>query len=156
MIPASLDELLSAVSGQDGLPNLTTNDQGVCQFRVDDRLTITLEAIPQEPAAHLYTVLCHAGESGREDLFASLLEAHLFGRELGDGLAFGYDPATAEILLYRRLTAHEMSEEAFLAALSTFINWADHWSEKLTQGSDSTVPDQAMHQSLPLDHLIRA
>ena len=155
MQPVSLDVLLSSVSGRDGLPDLSLNDQGVCQLRVDDRLTITLEAIPQEAGAHLYSVLIRTDDFGREALFETLLEAQLFGREIGDGMAFAYDRVTAEILLCRRLLAHEMSEDAFLSALTAFINWTDHWQMKLGDGR-AEEPEGTAFDPLPPGHLIRA
>lgn len=149
----SLALLLRTVATELDLPDLKLNSDGVCQLTVEGRLTLSIEDAPLEHSAHFYTVLIRAPDAGREEFFASLLDAQLFGREIGEGISFGFDRATGEILLCRKLTVAQLTPEAFSQALTEFINWAEHWQEKLSRqepsaGSFSTAPVQ--------EHFIRA
>lgn len=135
----SLDQLLRYVSQETGLPDLSLNSHGVCQFTVDDSIVITVEDAPLQSSAHFYSTIAHAPDSQRETLFATLLEAQLFGREIGEGSAFGFERSTGEILLCRTLRIDGVDNDGFAEALSEFIAWAEHWHSKLKGFSETST-----------------
>lgn len=127
----SLDILVRALATELNVPDLALNANGNCQLVIDGQLAVTIEEAPAERCAHFYCTVGHVPEVGREAYFATLLEAQLFGREVGEGCAFGYDRPTNEVLLCRKLSLSGLEADAFSAALGEFVNWAFHWTEKL-------------------------
>ncbi len=153
-----LAELLREVAEDLGLPELTLNASGVCQVVVDGHLEVTLEEVPLEQSVHIYSAVASVPDSGREEYFASLLEAQLFGREIGEGAAFGFDRDAGDILLCRKLSLTDMDGERLAAALNEFVNWAEHWKTKL---SSFTAPefdrqDPFQRDTFSHEHFIRA
>lgn len=149
----SLDLIVSTVAQELNIPGLAINEHGVCAFVVDGRLEVNLEAGLLDDSLHLYCTVGRAPASGLEEFYAVLLEAQLFGKEVGPGMAFGLDRATGEILLGLKLRLPGLSAEAFLPMLEEFLNWAEHWSVRLS-GTEEEVPAAAELESM--GHLIRA
>ncbi len=137
----SLHNLLEAVATDLGVPELRLSPGGVCQIIVDGDLAVSIEDAPLEQAAHLYSSVANVPETRREEFYAALLEAQLFGREIGDGCVFGLEPSSGELLLCRKLNLANVEPAEFSDALGEFINWAEHWRTKLAafekDGKDS-------------------
>ncbi len=151
----SLEQLLSALATELDLPDLVLNDNGTCQLTIDDKLSVTIEEAPQDDSAHVYATVGRAPDSDREEFFAALLEAQLFSREVGDGCTLGLDRATDEILLCRKLRLTNLDEAGFSSALTEFLNWSEHWLEKLA--GDITEPQEPEGDGFTLnEHFIRA
>ena len=149
----SLEQLLLYVAQELDLPNLRINSNGVCQFTVDDRVTVCIEDAPLERCVHFYSTVAQVPDTGREPLFAALLEAQLFGREIAHGAAFGFEPSAGEILLCRRLHVDAIEPDVFAEALTEFVNWSEHWKSKLAHFGETLIP--APENSIP-QHFIRA
>lgn len=151
----SLEELLESTSNRLGLKQLSLNATGVCRLIIDGGFGVTIEKSPIDGAAHFYTELMRLPDQDRESLFAQLLEAQSFGREVGDGIRFGLDLHASEILLQRKLTLDRFSPDDFYAALTEFVNWAEHWQQKLGVSTTAIQPDPLSPQAMET-HLIRA
>ncbi len=151
----SLEELLESTSNRLGLNPLSLNAAGVCRLVIDGGFGVTIEKSLIDQAAHFYTELMRLPDQDREPLFAQLLEAQLFGREVGDGIRFGLDLQTGEILLQRKLTLEGLSQDDFYAALTEFVNWAEHWQRKLGVLKTAIQPDPLSPEVME-PHLIRA
>lgn len=149
----SLDLIVSAVARELDIPSLAINEHGVCSFVVDGRLEINLEQGVLDDSLHLYATVGRQPAGGLETFYAMLLEAQLFGKEVGSGMAFGLDKATGEILLGHKLRLSSLSEEAFLPLLEEFLNWAEHWTERLSGMQEDTLPTTELEG---LGHFIRA
>lgn len=149
-----LHQLIASLPAELDLPTLTPDDQGLCGFTIDDRFQVTLEEDPLEQVLHLYSVMTQMPEVNASPLLGRLLEAQLFGREIGEGMAFGYDRETGEILLCRRLPMADLEADRFGEVLTEFINWADHWHSELREGQDPAV--QAGENEAVPGHFLKA
>ena len=127
----SFDLIVSAVAQELNLPDLSAHEGGVCQLVVEGSLEITLEAGVLDDSLHLYATVGSTPASGQAEFYAALLEAQLFGKEVGPGISFGLDKTTGEILLGQKLRLSSVTPESFLPVLGEFINWAEHWTERL-------------------------
>lgn len=153
----SLDQLILTLATELQLPELSLNANGTCQLVMDDNLAITIEDAPLERSAHLYAKVASTPDTGREDFFAALLEAQLFGREVGEGCAFGYERATGEILLCRKISLGAVDESTFSQILTEFVNWAEHWSTKLSGSEEESTKSELSGDGFSLhEHFIRA
>ncbi|GAA5149638.1 hypothetical protein GCM10023213_47610 [Prosthecobacter algae] len=131
----SLSEILASLPPELGLQDLASDANGICELAVDDRLKILIEEEPQTLSLHLYSVVASVAEMDAVPAFATVLEAQLFGREIGEGMAFGLDQATSEIVLWRKMYSGNLEPDTFAEALTEFINWAEHWQTRLgTEG----------------------
>lgn len=131
-------DLVQEIGQRLNLTGLTLKD-GICRLVFDDQLPIDIE---DDGSGNLcfHTNLGPAPFAGREDLFAALLSAHLFGLETG-GAVFGLHPKTHEIFLFRSLPLEALQVDAALAALENFTQQAETWKGQLTtlqrESSDS-------------------
>ena len=149
----SLDQLLRHVFEDLGIPELALNGHGVYQITTEEGVIVSIEDAPLEGSAHFYATIATAPDMDREALFSTLLEAQLFGSEVGEGLAFGFERSSGEILLCRKLRIDSIDPEPFGLALNEFIAWAEHWQKKLAQLDTTPVSDVSMEQSM---HFLRA
>jgi len=142
----SLDNLLAFTASRLGLDHLALNPVGVCRLIVDGTLGVTIEKSPLDGAVHFYTELMQLPDLDREPLYERLLEAQCFGRELGDGIRFGLDLQTGEMLLQRKLHLDGLSPDTFYAALTEFVNWTEHWNQKLSDQLPPMESAPSLHE----------
>jgi hypothetical protein len=96
-----LDELLSAFSKMTGVPDLATEDNGVCLLVFDGRTRINLFADPASNDLVAWSNLGEAAEGSAATLRA-LLRANLFGNGTRGGV-LGMMPTNDDIVLsFRR------------------------------------------------------
>lgn len=149
----SLSDLLLEVAESLGLPDLRLNPSGVCQL-VDGALEVTLEEVPIERVVHLYSVVARVPDHDREAFYARLLEAQLFGREIGENMRFGLEAATQEVLLCQQLSLDGLEAASLISAISQMLNWAEHWQDRLGTPEDAAEMSPEVDPSL--GHFIRA
>lgn len=152
----SFETLVASVGEALNISDLRLNENKVCEFTVDERLTVSIEASTFDDAAHFYALVTRALETGREEFYAQLLEAQLYNRELGEGIAFGLDQETGEISLNRKLSLAGVENESFLAALNEFVNWADYWQQKLADPNASVAQPTSDENAFSSANFIRA
>lgn len=150
----SLNHLLASLPPELGLQDLASDAKGICEVVVDGRLKILIEDDPQTRSLHLYSVVASVAEMDAVPAFATVLEAQLFGREIGEGMAFGLDQATSEIVLWRKMCSGNMEPDAFAEALTEFINWAEHWQARL--GTEEMSRSDLNLESTAKEFFIRA
>jgi len=122
-----------------GLPEIQVVNNA-CQFIIGQKLTIVIEVLEDEEAAHFYAGVGQAPPNGAEGFYARLLEAQLFHQEMGERCCFGLDQSSGQVYLNGMFTLSPLGgdEEEFIAALHEFANWAEHWQDALAEdGADS-------------------
>ena len=135
-------DLIALFAQRAGLPALQLSPQGTAAVQVDEQLTLNLE---HDSSARRLVAYCVVGEvpaSGRESLFARLLEANLFARETGGG-SLGLDRERNELVLSRVLELDSTDDQAFEAALEQLVDSAIALREPLSAPEfafDATVP----------------
>src|SRR5262245_1513227 len=148
----ALDKLLETLSERTKNADITLGPLGTCRLLVDGKIGLTIEKTQTGDGAILYCVVANVPEVGREQFYLRLLRAQLFYAEIGEGCAFGVDPATNEVLLNRRVAFEGMTGDRFYAVVNEFVNWAEHWQNQL---SGDQMPEpidsgslESMHQFL--------
>lgn len=150
----NLNTLLASLPPELGLLDSAQDARGICELVVDGTLKITIEEQPLTQDLYLYSVVATLPESGDPTLMATLLEAQLFGREVGEGISFGLDRAESAVLIWRKLCLESDEPENCTRALTEFINWAEHWQTKLSTPV-AAGPEGDVGESMP-EHFIRA
>ena len=128
---SSLDTFVAHVGSLLNSPELHLNQHRICRFTLDEKLEVTVEECNPPDAVHCYAVVAKNPPSGRERLYATMLEAQLFGTQVGDGMRFGLDDAEGEILIEKHISLSGLDKEAFATSLEEFVNWAFFWTDKL-------------------------
>lgn len=150
----SADQLIAALAAELQIPDLALNPQGVCQLSVEGKLLVNIEEAKLEARLHLYSEIAMVPAVERETFYATLLSAQLFGQEIGDGCSFGLDESSGSILLCRSISSASVEEESFIAAVEEFMNWAEHWQQKL--GGQVDDEEYAPDEEIPDASFIRA
>ncbi|MBB5031251.1 type III secretion system chaperone [Prosthecobacter vanneervenii] len=153
----SSEELIAALAAELQAPELTLNAQGVCQFIIDDGMLINIEESKLEQRLHLYAEIAPVPAMERENFYASLLSAQLFGQEIGEGCSFGLDESSSSILLCRSFRCSGLEPEEFIDMVGEFINWAEHWHLKLSgREVENTEEESVLSAEAPQESYIRA
>lgn len=129
----TFDELVIHTGKRLNSPALAVNKHRVCQFTLDEQLTVTLEEGNPTGLVHLYAAVAKIPGEHDQGLYARLLRAQLFGAELGAGLRFGLDADAGEILVQTQVLLAETEPERFFEILEEFVSWAAHWQEQLAE-----------------------
>lgn len=140
-------DLVQEIGQRLNLTGLTLKD-GVCRLVFDEQLLIDIE---DDGVGNLcfHTTLGPAPFNGREDLFAALLSAHLFGLET-DGGVFGLHPKTHEIYLFRSLPLDALQVDAAFNVLERFTQQAETWKRQLaTLAQESSGSSETDAGSVP-------
>lgn len=142
----SLQNFLSELGSQMGLPSLKLDAQGLARLVFDGRIVIDIEDDADARCVHLYSVLGSLPAEGREALYEQLLGANLFGTGTG-GAVFAVDTLQNEIVLSRTLSTDRLDFTAFSQALESLVNQVESWTGRLNapaaearETSDSDLP----------------
>ena len=140
----TFEDLLDATAFELGLGSLAAAETGVAALRIDDSLTVLLEKSPFNPElVVVYASLGTVPESGRVEFYEALMEAQLFGSEVGAGCSFGLASETGELFLNRCYPLTAAAAVEFVEALDQFVNWATHWKARLASGlAREVAPDE--------------
>lgn len=129
----TFDELVIHTGKRLNSPALAVNKHRVCQFTLDEQLTVTLEEGAPTGLVHLYAAVAKVPSEPDQGLYARLLRAQLFGAELGARLRFGLDADAGEILVQTQVLLAETGPEGFFEIFDEFVSWAVHWQEQLSE-----------------------
>lgn len=139
------EQLLNDLGLTMGLPDLKFNEQGCARLVFDSKTSVNLESDADTGQLQIYTDLCPLPPEGREALYLSLLEGNLFGLQT-QGATLAVDSANHEVVLCRTLAAEELSANAFLAIIESFVNCAEQWRAQIKGGGQQ--PPAAAQQTL--------
>jgi hypothetical protein len=113
----------------------------VCAVVFDDQLTVEFEAPPS--AAHALVMTCRvAGRvpvEQREEVYALLLQANLFGRGTA-GAALAIDQTREEIVLQRTLWLDQVDFQDLMNALESLLQYGLAWVERLMAFNAARAP----------------
>lgn len=112
------------------LPELALNENGVCFLTFDGRLQVAVEAAPEPHIVFMYGVLCPIPTEGKDKLYETLMEGHLFGIGTRGG-TFAASSQFGHIFLFKRFDLREISFEGFLREMESFVQAYDFWKKKI-------------------------
>lgn len=148
-------DLLAELGRSLGLPDLALSGLGTASLIIDGELTLNLEHEKDAGLLVAYLSLGQAPAEGRDDCFARLLAANLFGHDSGGG-HIGLDRASDEIVLSRSFVLEHTDAMALEAGLAALVDAARRRREDLaTAGTASTSASPAAFE-LPFGALLRA
>lgn len=112
--------------------DLTLDRNRACAVVFDGKLTVEFEAPASLPPTLVLTcrVAGDVPAGQREEVFALLLQANLFGRGTA-GAALAIDQAREEIVLQRTLPLEQTDGQDLLHALESLLQYAQAWVERL-------------------------
>jgi hypothetical protein len=139
------EQLLNDLGLTMGLPDLKFNEQGCARLVFDSKTAVNLESDADTGQLQIYTDLCPLPPEGREALYLSLLEGNLFGLQT-QGATLAVDSANHQVVLCRTLVAEELSANAFLAIIESFVNCAEQWRAQIEGGGQQ--PPAPVQQTL--------
>ena len=135
-----IEDALEQLGRQIGLA-LKLDDQRSCRLVFDGSTAIDIEAPEDDGTVFLHAAVGIVPATGREAVYALLLEGNLFGRGTGRAV-LGVDTDLNEIILHRALDMGTTEYAAFTAALEDFLGRVKGWTERL-EAMRTTVPDTA-------------
>lgn len=142
----SLESLVEELGAALQVAGLALNENRMAALQIGS-LKVTLEGTPLDDAVLIYSPVGALPESGRESLYATLLTAHLYYQEMGEGCCLGVDSVSGEIVLSRRLSLAGVDAGRLQEVLNEFVNWAEHWTSRLSadgSGDTEESSDQEM------------
>lgn len=134
------DQLLQGLGLAAGLPQLRFDAQGCACLLVDGRLKLNFEHDADSRSIHVYTALGPLPASGREALYAQLLQANLFGAGT-QGATLAVDAADQEVVLCRSVAVDATGADAFATLVDAFVAAAEHWAQRLDGSTPAAAPE---------------
>ena len=148
------DPLIARLGVELGITGLALDDEGSCTLFIDDGAVIV--HVGHNPGASSIDLMtCLDGfEPGTAPL-ARLLEANFGWR--WSGAIFAIEPGSGAVVLQRRLTAAEASENGGIkSALENLVAAAGAWSASLSQAAAQPDDGSPAAQERPSEWSIRA
>jgi hypothetical protein len=99
---------------------------GGCSIRFQDSFDVNIEWEEETSSLCLYTPLMKIPASHKEQLYARLLSTHVFGAAT-QGALFGIYPERNEVMLFKKISAANLTEIDCLNALQQFVQQATFW-----------------------------
>lgn len=127
-----------------GITDLT-DDNGYCCLFFDD-ITVNMEE--RDSTLFLYTTVAELPESGREKLFARLLEANCFFKETR-GATLGADLNAGIILLCYQTPLAVLDDIHFEKTIENFINITELWMTNIRETVSDAAPENGSSPAYP-------
>lgn len=135
------DQLLHELGLTLGLPGLRFDANHCARLMFDGKTALNFEHDPGAACIHVYATLAPLPATGREALYAQLLQGNLFGAQTG-GAALAVDAAHHEVVLCRSVALEGASGAAFAAVVERFVAAAEEWTQRLA-GASAAPPAAA-------------
>jgi hypothetical protein len=135
------DQLLASLGLATGLDRLAFDANGCARLVFDGRFTVNFEHDAAARAIQVYSVLAPVPREGREALFATLLQANLFGAAT-QGATLAVDGSTHEVVLCRMVPVEQATAASFAALVEAFVDSVEAWQERLAGGTAAAAATQ--------------
>lgn len=140
-----VDTLISRLGEGLGMPDLALDESGTCTLVIDNgAVIVNLGHNRGAGALDLMTCLDRVELSAPN--LTQLLGANLGWRATG-GATFAVEPTSGAVMLQRRLTAGDATDEGLKAAIESLIAAAEVWTRHLT--GDMGAPADAAKPIYP-------
>lgn len=148
-------DLIAEFAQRAGVPQLQLSREGTASLVIDGRTTVNLEHDAVSRRLFAYVSLGEPPAADREDYYARLLGANLFGHGTGGG-TIGLDPAGNELLLSRVLDLDLVDYTAFEAALESLVDAAERLAGELASAAPIPMAVDPGHPDPRLAAMLRA
>ena len=129
----NIKDVLVELGKQMGLDGLKLDENRVCRLVFDKQYAVDIEASEDEKIVHIYSKVTTAPPEHRDEFYALLLEANLFGKGTG-GAMFALDQSQNDVYLCRALSMDSTDYQEFVNVLESFVNHVEAWSKKIESG----------------------
>jgi len=119
-----LDELLAAFSKMTGVPDLTTDDNGVCILVFDGRTRINLVADPASNEVVAWSNLGELPSDKADPMLRTLMRANLFGNGTRGG-TLGMMPQDNDVVLSFRRPLETLEVEGLRDLIEVAVETAE-------------------------------
>ena len=130
----NIRDVLKELGSQMGLDNLKLDENRVCRLVFDKEYAVDIEASEDEKIVHIYARGVSVPPEKREEFYALLLEANLFGKGTG-GAMFALDQTQNDVYLCRALAMDSTDYQDFVNVLESFVNHLEAWAKKIDSGA---------------------
>jgi hypothetical protein len=129
----SLKEIIKQLSRDFNLG--FSEGEEVYSLVVNDIYEVYLEKSIEPHIFLLSAPVCRIPEKGAEKAYRLLLEANLYGQEMGQHV-LAIDKRSNQVVLFRWFNELEISYTEFLDHLKCFVKHVETWEEKIEQFPD--------------------
>ena len=128
----SSNGLIRALGADVGIPDLALDEAHCCTLAFDS-VVVTFELDESSDQLFLYASLGPIPAAGSR-VFEELLEGNLLWKDTG-GATLSLDRQGDRVMLHQGVPAERLSEVAFNAAVERFVNVAEVWTQRVSEGA---------------------
>jgi Tir chaperone protein (CesT) family len=128
----SCNGLMRALGAEVGIPELTLDEAHCCALAFDS-VVVNFELDESSEQLFLYASLGPMPAAGSK-VYEQLLEGNLLWQDTG-GATLSLDRQGNRVMLHQDLPAERLSEADFKAAVEQFVNAAEAWTERVSEGA---------------------
>ncbi len=141
-----MQELLSALGRNIGIPELTFDEYHYCCLALDN-VIVNLEWDADTEMLFLYAHVGHLPVNPTPELYETLLEANFFHRHTA-GATLGMDKPSGTIALAQRQATANLNLTLLEKLLEQFVNTAAYWIDEIERLKTTPAPsNQALDLS---------
>jgi hypothetical protein len=141
MLLQSCNGLMRALGAEVGIPDLALDEAHCCTLAFDS-VAVNFELDESSEQLFLYASLGPMPAAGSR-VYEQLLEGNLLWKDTG-GATLSLDREGGRVMLHQVLAAERLSEVDFKAAVEEFVNVAEAWTQRVSEGAtpprDGTAP----------------
>jgi Tir chaperone protein (CesT) family len=132
MLLQSCNDLMRALGADVGIPDLAL-DEAHCSTLAFDSVVVNFELDESSEQLFLYASLGPMPAAGSR-VYEQLLEGNLLWKDTG-GATLSLDREGGRVILHQGLPAERLSEVDFKAAVEQFVNVAEAWTQRVSEGA---------------------
>jgi hypothetical protein len=132
MLLQSCKGLMRALGADVGIPDLALDEAHCCTLAFDS-VVVNFEFDESSEQLFLYASLGPMPAAGSR-VYAQLLEGNLLWKDTG-GATLSLDRKGGRVMLHQGLPAERLSEVDFKAAVEQFVNVAEAWTQRVSEGA---------------------
>ena len=132
MLLQSCKGLMRALGADVGIPDLALDEAHCCTLAFDS-VVVNFELDESSGQLFFYASLGPMPAAGSR-IFELLLEGNLLWKDTG-GATLSLDRQYARVMLHQSVPAERLSEVDFKAAVEQFVNVAEAWTQRVSEGA---------------------
>jgi hypothetical protein len=132
MLLQSCNDLMRALGADVGIPDLALDEAHCCTLAFDS-VVVNFELDESSGQLFFYANLGPMPAAGSR-VYEQLLEGNLLWKDTG-GATLSLDREGSRVMLHQGLPAERLSEVDFKAAVEQFVNVAEAWTQRVSEGA---------------------
>jgi len=130
------------------------SEKGVFSLVVDEKSSISFENNPKEKGFFAYALIGEVPSGKQKQIFSSMMEGNLFGRDTGHAI-LSYHSGSNTAILFQRFELTKLDTETFIKEMDQYLYRLTYWRDKLEEAKKQKSSGSGSFSELDINELQR-